>query len=157
MKIKKGRRGLVLSESRRKAARVEGFTLVEMLVVIVIIGILAAVVIANYGGITDDAAAKGTNAIIKTVAQQVEIFKLKHNRYPASLNDLLVMPSYVDPKTWPAGGYLTQPPVDGWGQELKYNLPGTEGFPYDIVSLGADMKEGGEGFDADIWNRARKQ
>ena len=139
----------------RRATRA-GFTLVEMMVVIVIIGILATIIIVNVAGRSDEAAATATKAIIKQVAGQAEMFKMHHNKYPDNLIDLLMMPPYVDPKKWPPGGYLTDPPVDGWGREFLYRVPGSENYPYDIVSLGADGKEGGEGVNADVWNRTRK-
>jgi len=133
--------------------REKGFTLVEMMVVIVIIGILATVVIVNVAGKGDDAKAKATEAIVKQVAQQVELFKLKHNVYPENPVDLFRMPSYIDPKTWPPGGYLTEPPLDGWGREIQMRKPGRDGAPFDVFSFGEDGREGGEQYAADIYHR----
>ncbi len=134
-----------------------GFTLVEMMVVIVIIGILATVVIVNIGGKADKARVESTNAIIKQLGGQMEMFKLDHNRYPENLNDLYRQPSYVDPKKWPAGGYITEPPQDGWGQEFILRIPGPDNSPFDIISYGEDKREGGEGFAADITFRKRQK
>jgi|SRR5882672_5631022 len=126
-----------------------------MMVVIVIIGILATVVIVNISGKAEVAKMKATEAIIKQIGGQMEMFKLNHNRYPENLNDLFRMPSYVDSKAWPPGGYITEPPVDGWGRDLYLRMPGPENTPYDIVSLGEDGREGGEGPAADIAYRKR--
>jgi len=134
-----------------------GFTLVEMMVVIVIIGILATVVIVNIGGKADKAKVETTTAIIKQLGGQMEMFKLDHNRYPENLNDLYRQPSYVDPKKWPAGGYITEPPQDGWGHEFILRIPGPDGSPFDILSYGEDNREGGEGFAADITFRRRQR
>lgn len=133
-----------------KRSRERGFTLIEIMVVVVIIGILAALVITQIGGKADEAKAKTTRAMIKQLAQQVEMFKLDQNRYPEKLLDLLYQPSYVDPAKWKQP-YITERPFDSWGNEFLYRVPGTS-FAYDIVSLGADGKESGQGYDEDIWN-----
>jgi general secretion pathway protein G len=138
-----------------KNRRQQGFTLVEMMVVIVIIGILATVVIVNIGGKADKAKVETTTAIIKQLGGQMEMFKLDHNRYPENLMDLYRQPSYVDPKKWPPGGYVTEPPQDGWGHEFILRIPGPDGAPFDIISYGEDNREGGEGFAADIAFRRR--
>lgn len=132
-----------------------GFTLVEMMVVIVIIGILATVVIVNISGKADKAKVEATKAILKQLGGQMDMFKLNHNRYPDSLMDLYKMPSYVDPKTWPPGGYITEPPKDGWNNDFLLRIPGPDGAPFDIVSLGEDNREGGDGFAADLYFRTR--
>jgi general secretion pathway protein G len=134
----------------RRTAR--GFTLVEMMVVIVIIGILAAVVAGRVMVSSDKAKAEATKAMIENVSQALDLYKLDQNKYPARLEDLLNMTPDIDPKKWPPGGYLRKTPRDGWDREFIYRTPGTRGQPYDIISLGADGREGGEGYDADIWN-----
>jgi general secretion pathway protein G len=130
-----------------------GFTLVEMMVVIVIIGILATVVIVNVAGKGDDAKVKATEAIVKQVAGQVEMFKLKHNVYPEDPVHLFQMPGYIEPKGWPPGGYLNEPPIDGWGRPIQMRKPGRDGAPFDVFSFGEDGREGGEGYAADIYHR----
>jgi len=132
-----------------------GFTLVEMMVVIVIIGILATVVIVNISGKADKARVEATQSLLKTLGGQMEMFKLDHNRYPDSLMDLYKMPSYIDPKKWPPGGYITEVPLDGWGREFLLRFPGPDGSPFDIISLGEDGREGGDGFAADLYFRKR--
>ncbi len=138
-----------LSASRSRRA---GFTLVEMMVVIVIIGILAAVVAGRVMFSGDKAKAGATKAQIENVSQAVDVFKLDLNRYPTRLDELMNMPSDVDPKKWQPGGYLKKYPKDGWDREFNYRVPGTRDKPSDVITLGADGKEGGDGYDADIWN-----
>ena len=139
-----------------KSSRRGGFTLVEMMVVIVIIGILATVIIVNIAGKADKAKVEATKAIVKQVAAQVEMFNVDLGRYPVSLDDLASAsaPPYVDGKTWHP--YLTESARDGWGNPLLYRVPGTDGFPYDVISYGQDAKELGEGYAADIWNHQHK-
>jgi general secretion pathway protein G len=129
-----------------------GFTLVEMMVVIVIIGILAAVLVTQISGRADKAKVEATKAMISQVAGALDMFKLDHNRYPDRLEDLLTPPAYVEPKKWPPGGYLKKYPRDGWDKDFVYRVPGTRGQPYDVISFGEDMREGGEGYAEDIWN-----
>jgi general secretion pathway protein G len=129
-----------------------GFTLVEMMVVIVIIGILAAVVAGRIMVSGDKAKAEASKAQIENVSQALDLFKLDLNKYPSRLEDLVSMPPDVDSKKWPPGGYLKKFPKDGWDKDFIYRVPGTKGQPYDVISLGADGREGGEGYDSDIWN-----
>ena len=132
--------------------RVAGFTLVEMMVVIVIIGILATVLITQISGKADRAKVEASKAIIRQVADAVEMFKLDHDKYPERLDDLVRMPAYVDARKWSRGGYLKKSPRDGWDRELIYRFPGTGGQPFDVISLGEDGREGGEGYAEDLWN-----
>ena len=98
-----------------------------------------------------------TKIVLVQVCDGLDIFKLDHNFYPESLKDLVYMPIYVDPKNWPPGGYLRKEPRDAWKNELIYRVPGTGGQPYDIISVGADGRIGGEGINADIWNHNAAQ
>jgi len=134
------------------APRSQGFTLVEMMVVIVIIGILAGVLITQLSGRADRAKVEATKAMITQISAQLDLFKLDFNKYPARLEDLLTMPPDVDPKKWPPGGFLKKYPKDGWDREFIYRVPGTKGQPYDVISFGEDGREGGEGYGEDIWN-----
>src|SRR5688572_10885666 len=102
----------------KKTRRTGGFTLVEMMVVIVIIGILAAVLITQISGRADRAKVEATKAMIAQVSQALDMFKLDQNRYPARLDDLMTMPSDVQPAKWPPGGYLKKFPRDGWDREF---------------------------------------
>jgi len=137
---------------KTRTLRARGFTLVEMMVVIVIIGILAGVVITQLSGRADRAKAEATRALISQISGALDLFKLDHNKYPARLEDLVSMPTDVEQKKWPAGGYLKKYPRDGWDKEFIYRVPGTRGQPYDVISLGEDGREGGDGYSEDIWN-----
>jgi general secretion pathway protein G len=129
-----------------------GFTLVEMMVVIVIIGILAGVLVTQLAGRADRAKVEATKAMIKQVGDAIDLYKLDQNRYPRQLDDLIVQPADADPKKWQPGGYLKKAPRDAWDREFVYKVPGLKGQPYDIVSLGEDGREGGEGYAEDLWN-----
>lgn len=142
---------MVETRNRRRGTRA-GFTLVEMMVVIVIIGILAAVLITQISGRADKAKVEATKVMIKQVGDALDLFKLDHNVYPESLDHLTFQPSYVEATNWPPGGYLKRLPRDGWKREFVYRVPGTNGQPFDIISYGEDGRQGGEGFAADIWN-----
>jgi general secretion pathway protein G len=131
---------------RRRAA----FTLLEIMIVVVIIGLIATLVIARVMGRSDEAKIKVTKAMMTTVSQQVDLFKLDHGRYPDALEDLVTMPSYVKPEKYPPQGYLKQYPTDGWEAKLIYRRGSGTGKPYELISYGADGREGGEGVDADI-------
>jgi general secretion pathway protein G len=135
-----------------KTRRAAGFTLIEMMVVIVIIGILAAVLVTQISGRADKAKVEATKAMIAQVSQALDMYKLEFNRYPARLDDLLMPPPDIDPKKWPPGGFLKRSPRDGWDREFIYRVPGTKGQPFDVISLGEDMREGGEGYAEDLWN-----
>lgn len=139
-------------EPLMRANRRSGFTLIEIMVVVIIIGILATLVIANVVGQGDKARVKVTRAMLTTVASQLDIFKLDHNRYPDALEDLMTPPNYITKtENWPQGGYLKEMPMDSWGNKLNYRRgTSTAARPFDLMSFGADGKEGGDGFDADI-------
>ena len=151
--------GLVPRSSSHAQNRMSegGFTLVEMMVVIVIIGILAGIVIVNISGNADKAKVKMTETLLKQVGGQIELFHLNHSRYPETLKDLVLMPPYLEVKDWPRGGYLTEVPMDGWNHELFYRPQGTAGAAFDLMSYGEDGREGGEGLAADIWYRKQQR
>jgi general secretion pathway protein G len=118
-----------------------GFTLVELMVVIVIIGLLATVVIINVMPATDKAATTKAKADIATLSQGVEMYRLSRMRYPEGEQGLQAIVSE---------GFVKNLPKDPWGNDYKYASPGREGRQFEIYSLGADGQEGGEGQDADI-------
>ncbi|MFN7182202.1 MAG: type II secretion system major pseudopilin GspG [Planctomycetota bacterium] len=130
----------------------QGFTLLELLAVVMIIGLLAAIIAPRLLSKTPQARIAAAKANIKSLQTAIENFHLDHGKYPEKLEDLVNMPSYINPKKWPEGGYLTSIviPKDPWGNDFIYLKPGRNNQPYEIISLGADGKEGGEKEDADI-------
>jgi general secretion pathway protein G len=130
-----------------------GLTLIEIMVVVVILGIIAAIVAANIGDKPDIVAVRLTEADLRKLKGEVELFKADYLRYPDSLQDLVHRPSWVEAKHWHE--YRDEMPVDGWKRPYRYRVPGTRGR-FDIVSLGADGLEGGEGVNADLWSHPAK-
>lgn len=131
-----------------------GFTLIELLVVVTIIALLALFVVPQFVGQGEKAKVKATIGLISQLDGQIESFKLEHNRYPDKLEDLVNRPSYIDQKDWPQGGYLKKMDAlkDAWGERFIYRIPGSGEAAYDLISLGADRKEGGENVNTDLWN-----
>lgn len=128
---------------RAKPKREEGFTLVELMVVIVIIGLLATVVVINVMPAQDMARVKKAEADIATLEQAAEMYRLARLNYPTSGEGLQALV---------AEGYVKRLPDDPWGNPYRYATPGRNGGAFDIYSYGADGREGGEGDDADIGN-----
>lgn len=129
-----------------------GFTLIEIMVVVVILAILAGLVVPKVVGQSDKARVKTTETALSTVSGALDMYKLDNSRFPTTaegLNALSTPPA--EAKNYPEGGYIKGTPTDGWERELQYVSPGSEGRPYDLFSLGADGQQGGEGLDADIY------
>ena len=126
-----------------------GFTLVEMIVVIAIIGILATLVVVRYSGQTDQAKVAAAKSQLAQIEGAVISFHSHVGRLPKSLLELVEKPSGAT--NWQEGGYLKgkSVPKDPWGNEYTYKVTGRR---FEIISLGADGKEGGSGVDADLSN-----
>ncbi len=130
-----------------------GFTLVELMVVIVIIGLLATVVMVNVMPSQDKAMATKAKADIATLEQAMEMYRLDNLTYPSGsdgLNALVNPPAGQSGSSRP-GGYVRRLPEDPWGRPYQLAVPGKAG-PFDVYSLGADGAPGGEGEDADIYS-----
>jgi len=131
----------------------QGFTLIEIMVVIVILGVLAALVVPNILGRPDEARVSAAKSDIKAISNALNLYKLDNFNYPSTdqgLQALVTKPSgSPEAKNWNPDGYLPKLPKDGWGNEYQYLSPGAHGR-FDLYSLGADGREGGEGIDADI-------
>jgi general secretion pathway protein G len=141
--------------TRVKGARQRGFTLIEIMVVVVIIGLLTAVVTTQVMGRVDDARVNKARQDIQALGTALELYRLDNSRYPTTeqgLQALLQKPTIEPiPHAWNPHGYVARPSKDPWQQEYIYVSPGQNGG-YDLYTLGRDGEEGGEGVDADISN-----
>jgi len=135
--------------------RRSGFTLVEVLVVVVIIGMLAALVAPRVVGRGEEAKRTAALVQIREIEQALDMYKLDSGMYPTTeqgLESLVEKPTTSpEPKRWKEGGYLKKVPVDPWGKEYVYRKPGDHG-EFDLFSCGPDGEEGGEGDGKDITN-----
>jgi len=142
----------------RNSRKLAAFTLIELMVVIVILGILAAFVVPRITKRPEDARVTKAKIEISNLEQALELYYLDNGSYPSSeqgLESLVKKPSSGDePQNWREGGYLVKSrlPKDPWGNDYMYVSPGTHNQDYDLYSLGKDGQEGGEGYDADITN-----
>jgi general secretion pathway protein G len=136
--------------------RSRGFTLIEIMVVVVIIGLLAAVIVPRVVSKVDEARVAKARQDIRAIQTALIEFRLDNFRYPTTdqgLKALVQQPSDPTIKNWRQGGYLEQGSLkDPWGNDYQYVYPGTHGQEYDLYSFGRDGQEGGEGLDADIGN-----
>lgn len=141
------RRGATVRAGQR------GFTLIEIMVVVVIMGILAALVVPKLMGRSDDARVTAARSDIGSLMTALKLYKLDNTRYPTSeqgLQALITKPTTgPEARGWKSGGYLDRLPNDPWGNPYQYLSPGLKG-EIDVFSLGADGQPGGAGNDADI-------
>jgi general secretion pathway protein G len=137
------------SSSRRHS----GFTLIEIMVVVVIMGVLAAMLVPRLMGRTDDARILAAKQDIATLMQALKLYRLDNQRYPTTeqgLQALIARPTNgPQPANWKSGGYIDRLNKDPWGNIYQYMSPGTRS-EVDIFSYGADGQPGGTGNDADI-------
>ncbi|MBD0316695.1 MAG: type II secretion system major pseudopilin GspG [Nitrospiraceae bacterium] len=139
-----------------------GFTFIEIMVVVAILAILAALVVPRIMGRTDDAKRTAAKVQIRNIEGALQLYKLDNGVYPSTeqgLKALIEKPSVgVVPKKWKLGGYLQKLPEDPWGNPYKYLSPApAQRGDYEIMSMGTDGEVGGEGVNADItnWNLER--
>jgi general secretion pathway protein G len=131
-----------------------GFTLIEIMVVVIIIGLLAAVVVPQFLGRVDDARIAKTKQDIQAMETALTLFKLDNFRYPSTeqgLGALVQKPADPDIRNWRTGGYLKRLNKDPWGRDYQYAYPGSQG-EFDLYSFGNDGQPGGEEANADIGN-----
>jgi general secretion pathway protein G len=137
----------------RTGSKSRGFTLIEIMVVVVIMGIMAALIVPKLMGRTDDARIIAAKQDIATVMQALKLYKLDNQLYPTTEQGLqaLVAKPTTGPaaNNWKTGGYLDKLPKDPWGNPYQYLSPGIKG-EIDVFSFGADGQPGGVGNDADI-------
>ncbi len=144
------------STSRAQRGFVQrGFTLIEIMVVVIIIGLLAAVVVPQFLGRVDDARVSKAKQDIQAMETALTLFKLDNFVYPSTemgLKALVEKPDDSTIKNWREGGYLKHLNKDPWQNDYQYANPGTHGGDYDLYSLGADGQPGGEKYNADLGN-----
>ncbi|CAH8191143.1 type II secretion system major pseudopilin GspG [Vibrio aestuarianus] len=139
---------------RKKANKQSGFTLLEVMVVVVILGILASFVVPNLLGNKEKADQQKAITDIVALENALDMYKLDNSVYPTTdqgLEALVTKPSSPEPRNYRDGGYIRRLPNDPWGNPYQYLSPGDNGT-VDIFTLGADGQEGGEGVSADIGN-----
>ena len=143
------------NRSPRRRSR-SGFTLVELMVVIVIIGLLATIVAINVLPSQDRAMVQKAHADISTLEQAIETYRLDNIVFPTDQQGLEALrrppAGLAQPERYRQGGYIRRLPKDPWGADYQYRRPSTHGGQFDVYSFGADGREGGEGDDADIGN-----
>lgn len=139
----------------KKTKKVSGFTLVELMAVLLIIALIAGLAAKSFMGSTEKAKVVTTKATLSTLHGAVNMFKLDTGHYPSEevgLIELVEQP--MDLEGWAPGGYLEQTsvPKDAWKNEFVYIRNPESGKPFVIISYGADGQEGGEGYDRDIYS-----
>jgi general secretion pathway protein G len=133
--------------------RQSGFTLIEIMVVVVILAVLGALVVPNILGKVDKARVTAAQTDIKSIGTALDLYRLDNFKYPTTeqgLQALVKQPADPTITNYPPHGYLPSVPKDPWGNPYIYTSPGADGREYDITSYGRDGKPGGEGPDADI-------
>lgn len=135
--------------------RTRGFTLIEIMVVMVIIAILGALIGPQILGRVDEARVTKAQSDIRALGTALDLYRMDNFTYPSTdqgLRALVEKPNDPNVRNWKAGGYIQKLSKDPWGNDYQYLYPGTRGGEYDLWSFGADGEPGGEGPAADIGN-----
>lgn len=139
-----------------RASTQRGFTLIEIMVVVVIIGVLGAIVVPQFMSRPDQAKVTAARTDIQAISTALEMYRLDTFNYPSTqqgLEALVTRPAGTPlARNWNPQGYLKSLPVDPWGTPYQYLNPGSHSAGYDLFSFGADGVQGGEGFATDIGN-----
>ena len=145
-------RNLAMKKPRSKIQK-KGFTLLELMVVLVILGALIGMVAPNILGRSDDAKVSVAKTQIRNLMSALDLYKLDNGNYPATaqgLDALVSKPTgFPEAKNWKSGGYVKKLPLDPWGNDFVYISPGATG-DYDLIALGSDGREGGDENAADL-------
>lgn len=143
-----------LEETRKR--RRNGFSLVELMVVIFIIGLLATVVLINVLPSQDKAMSVKARSDIATLEQAMDMYRLDMATYPNQAEGIAALKTppagLALPQNYRSGGYVKDVPLDPWGRPYQYQVPGRDGKPFEIFSLGADGQPGGTDQNADIYS-----
>jgi len=146
-----------METNRQERIGQDGFTLIELMVVIIILGLLAGIILPRFIGESDKAKQGTVKVQMVGLETALKMYKLDNGNYPTTeqgLQALVELPTVGNiPKNWRKGGYLEKGrvPKDPWKNDFIYIYPGSHG-DFDLISLGADGEPGGEDFDADINN-----
>jgi len=136
-----------------RAQEPRGFSLIELMVVVVILSILAVVIVPRVIDRPDQARAARAQSDIAAIESALNLYRLDNQRYPTTeqgLQALVEEPTRAPvPQNWASGGYIGRLPMDPWGQDYQYLNPGVHG-DFDLFSYGADGRSGGSGVDADV-------
>lgn len=135
--------------------KARGFTLIEIMVVLFIIGLLAAAIVPSVLSRIDAAKVSKAKQDVQALETALTMYYMDNSKYPTNeqgLTALTTQPTDPSIKNWKAGGYIERISKDPWGNDYQYVFPGTHGKAYDLYSLGADGQPGGDGINADIGN-----
>lgn len=150
--------GLLKSKAKLRTVPDAGLTLVEMIVVLAIIALVAAIIVPNVIGRPDQARVTVAKTDLKTISAALKMYRLDNGDYPTTEQGLAALStrptSGPAPAAWNPDGYLSQAPSDPWGKAYVYKAPGEAGG-FDLATYGKDGKPGGSGLDADITDHAR--
>lgn len=143
---------MTLRKMETLKAKQSGFTLIEIMVVVIILGILAAVVVPKLTDRTGEARVIKAKQDIRMLESALDLYRLDNFNYPTTDEGLIALVEQpADAPQWKDGGYVKQVPLDPWGRDYLYLSPGENG-DVDIYTLGADGQEGGEGENTDVGN-----